>query len=306
MTTAVPLVSIILPTYNGMPYLREAVESVRAQTFRNWELIVIDDGSSDDSVTWLASIDDPRIHVLKSEHTGQRGRLRNRGLGVARGEWIAFNDSDDRWRPEKLERQLAYHAEHPELRWSYTGRAVIDRTGRLRTHPPDRWVPHQGRILTRLLRFEAAIALPSVLVSRSLLEQVGGFWDHPWGEDYELWVRLAQQVECGLIDEPLVEIRAHHSTSAGRPEVPRAYMQVYGRVMATTNDPIERGIARRERVRQGVRMANTLIGKRELRPAFAALFQALQRRPFDPGAWRTLLRGSAVFARSLLGQSRSP
>ena len=294
--TGTPPISIIMPTYNGMPYLRQAIESVRNQTFSNWELIVIDDGSTDDSLRWLESVADSRICVLRNEHSGHRGRLRNRGLANARGEWIAFNDSDDRWRPQKLERQLAYHSAHPALRWSYTGRAVIDRDGQVLVEPSGRWVPHSGSILKPLLRLEATIALPSVFIQRALLEQVGGFWDQAWGEDYELWIRLAQQERCGLIDEPLVEIRSHPSTSAGRPEVPRAYIEIYRGVAAGAADPGVRRIARREQTRQGVRLGRTLIGRRDFRPAFGALVDAFRIRPLDPAIWRAMVRGLVVYA----------
>jgi glycosyltransferase involved in cell wall biosynthesis len=296
MTGIVPQVSIILPTYNGIPYLREAIESVRSQTFSNWELLVIDDGSTDDSVSWLESLADSRIRILHNEHTGHRARLRNRGLANARGEWIAFNDSDDRWRPEKLERQLAYHSAHPALRWSYAGRTVIDRDGLLLAEPSRRWAPHSGSILKPLLRLEATIALPSVFIQRALLEQVGGFGDEAWGEDYELWIRLAQQESCGLIDEPLVEIRSHPSTSAGRPEVPRAYIEIYRGVAAGASDPGVRRIARREQVRQGVRLGRTLIGRRDFKRAFGALIEAFRIRPFDSGVWRALFRGLTIYA----------
>jgi glycosyltransferase involved in cell wall biosynthesis len=291
-----PAVSIILPTYNGLPYLREAIESVRAQTFDDWELIVIDDGSTDDSVGWMESLAEPRLRILASEHTAHRARLRNRGLAAARAQWIGFIDSDDRWTANKLERQLAYHAARPELEWSYTGRATIDANGAPFHHPQHQpWRPHGGRILLPLLVFDARIALPSVLVRRSLLNRVGGFADQRWGEDYELWIRLAQQRECGLIDEPLVEIRAHPSTSAGRPEVMQAYVEIYDRLARTAQEPVVRRIARQRVASETVRLGRNLIGRRQFAPAFAALFRAVRLRPFHPAAWRSLLRGIVSF-----------
>jgi glycosyltransferase involved in cell wall biosynthesis len=293
-----PAVSIILPTYNGLPYLREAVESVRAQTFTNWELIVIDDGSTDGSLGWLESVDDARLRILANEHIAHRARLRNRGLAAARAPWIAFIDSDDRWKANKLERQLEYHDASPALQWSYTGRVIIDASGHIFHHPQHQpWQPHSGQILVPLLAFDARIALPSVIVRRSLLDRVGGFADQRWGEDYELWIRLAQQADCGLIDEPLVEIRAHPSTSAGRPEVIQAYIDIYERLARTAEDPAARRMARQQQVKDAVRLGQNLIGRRQYPPAFAALFGALARRPFEAAAWRALLRGVLSFAK---------
>jgi glycosyltransferase involved in cell wall biosynthesis len=299
-----PAVSIVLPTYNGLPYLREAIESVRAQTFTNWELIVIDDGSTDDSVGWLESIGEPRLQILANDHIAHRSRLRNRGIAAARAPWIAFIDSDDRWKVNKLERQLEYHATRSELQWSYTGRTIIDANGHIVHHPQHQaWRPHSGWILRPLLVFDAKIALPSVLVRRSLLERVGGFADQRWGEDYELWIRLAQEAECGLIDEPLVEIRAHPSTSAGRPEVIQAYIAIYERLARTAPDPTERRIARRQQAKDAVRLGQNLIGRRQFAPAFAALFRALRLRPFHPSAWHSLLRGTLSLGKHVVIRS---
>jgi glycosyltransferase involved in cell wall biosynthesis len=300
-----PAVSIILPTYNGLPYLREAIDSVRAQTFTDWELIVIDDGSTDDSVAWLASLSDARLRVLESEHVGHRASLRNRGIGAARAPWIAFIDSDDRWRANKLERQLEYHAARPALQWSYTGRVIIDANGDPFDHPQHQaWQPHRGRILLPLIALDARIALPSVLVRRSLLDRVGGFADQRWGEDYELWIRLAQATECGLIDEPLVEIRAHPSTSAGRPEVIQAYLEIYDRLSRTADHPRERRAARQQYGRNALRLGKNLIGRRQFRRAFIALFDALRARPFDPAAWSSIVRGILSFGRHALTRRR--
>jgi glycosyltransferase involved in cell wall biosynthesis len=296
-----PVVSIILPTYNGMPYLREAVASVQAQTFPDWELIVIDDGSTDDSLAWLESMDDPRLHIIRSEHTGHRAQLRNRGIAAARAEWIAFLDADDRWAPNKLKRQLAYHAEHPALEWSYTGRHLIDAEGRTRQHPKHRpFQPHSGWILRPLLTLDATIALPSVIVRRRLLERAGGFADQRWGEDYELWLRLAQQSQCGLIDEPLTEVRSHLSTSAGRPEVPRAYVEIHRRIAATAADPIDRRIAREQQARHGVRLGQNLISRRDYAGAVKALTNAIRAQPSNHSAWLWLARCVASFGRHTL------
>jgi glycosyltransferase involved in cell wall biosynthesis len=296
-----PAVSIILPTYNGLPYLREAIESVRAQTFVDWELIVIDDGSTDGSVRWLESLGEARLRILASEHIAHRARLRNRGIAAARAQWIAFNDSDDRWKPNKLERQLDYHAGRPELQWSYTGRAVVDADGKPFNHPQHKpWQPHSGRIVLPLLAFEAQIALPSVLVHRSLMARVGGFADQRWGEDYELWIRLAQAAECGVVDEPLVEIRAHPSTSAGRPEVIQAYLDIHERVAQTAHDPAERRVARQQQSNDAVRLGRNLIGRRQFASAFAALIGALRARPLNRAAWLSLIRGAVSFGKQRL------
>jgi glycosyltransferase involved in cell wall biosynthesis len=123
-----PLVSVILPTYNRAAFLREAIDSVLAQTWQRWELIVVDDGSTDGTRPYLATLADPRIHVLELAHDGNRARLRNRGMTRARGEYLAFLDSDDFWIPTKLERQVTdLIARH--RRWGYAHYRHVDDAG---------------------------------------------------------------------------------------------------------------------------------------------------------------------------------
>src|SRR3990170_289823 len=122
-----PLVSVVLPTYNRSALLREAADSVRRQTYQHWELIVIDDGSSDDTLTTLGRFDDPRLRLIRLEHTGNPARVRNAGLAVSLGEYVAFLDDDDLWPPDKLKMQLAGLV-RTGCRWGYTAFRRIDAT----------------------------------------------------------------------------------------------------------------------------------------------------------------------------------
>lgn len=102
------LVSVIMPCYNSGAYIKESIESVINQTYQNFELIIIDDVSSDDSISIIKSFDDPRIKLIQSTHNGGAGVSRNKGIDVAKGRFIAFLDSDDLWRPKKLETQIKF------------------------------------------------------------------------------------------------------------------------------------------------------------------------------------------------------
>lgn len=211
-----PVVSVIMPTFNREEFLAPAVESVFAQTFTDWELIVADDGSDAPTQRYLQTLHDPpRIRVLPLVHSGRPGAVRNAALRSARGEFVAFLDSDDLWLPRKLETQVASLRRHPQRRWSYTAFTLMDGAGRLKTvtRDPGRSVP-SGWILEKLLTYEAGIALPSVMASRELLEQVGPFDEElVMCEDDELWLRLAARSEIEGIEEPLTLIRRHHQHS---------------------------------------------------------------------------------------------
>ena len=213
-----PAVSIIVPTFNRLEFLPAAIESAFAQSFTDWELIVADDGSDGDTSTYLRSLDDPpRVRVLWLAHSGRPGVVRNAALRAARGEYVAFLDSDDLWLPQKLATQMARLKRRPECRWSYTRFAQVDAAGnpRVAADPKSSRAPC-GWILEKLLKAETVIALPSVLVSRELLQQVGGFDEElAMCEDDDLWLRLAAAGEIDGVDAALTLIRRHgqHSGS---------------------------------------------------------------------------------------------
>jgi glycosyltransferase involved in cell wall biosynthesis len=286
-----PAISIVIPTYDRLAYLRDAVNSVLAQTVSDWELIVVDDGSTDDTVAWLESLQDPRLRIVQHQHTACPALLRNIGIELATAEWIAFLDSDDKWLPEKLEHQLHYHAAGSRFRWSYTAHSIIDAAGESR--PAEQFKarkPYTGWIFRELLQLDAIIALPSVFAERSLLTEVGGFDETmDFVEDYDLWLRLALHAECGIVDEPLTIVRTHRSTSFDRVEVDEAFMTVYRRMASSSISPDLRRIARTREGHYAVWVANKRIQRREWRHAFAAASIGVCRRPLSRGAWRAML-----------------
>ena len=213
-----PVVSVILPTFNRLEYLRPAVESVFAQTLPDWELIIADDGSDPQTRAFLAALEDPRIRVIWLSHTGNPSTVRNAALQEARGEYVAFLDSDDLWMPNKLELQVAALRASAACRWSYTGWVRIDEAGRTIAFSPKPWVPYRGAILEKLLTLDATVPTAAVVVERRLLAQIGGFDEQqPMFEDYDLWMRVAACSNVELIDQPLTCLRAHdqHYSEAG-------------------------------------------------------------------------------------------
>jgi len=201
-----PVVSVVIPTYNRKALLLEAIASVQQQTFGDLEILVCDDGStdgSDEAVRALASRD-ARLRWLPGPHTGLPGAVRNRGMRAARGEWIAFQDSDDLWVPDKLEKQIAVVARQPEVQFIYSHAAALLPDGTRRRMTPFR-VPRSGRIFETLL-FYSIIATPTVLMRRGL-----GLFDEEmrltFAEDYELFLRLSAQVPIHFVDEDLVLCR---------------------------------------------------------------------------------------------------
>jgi glycosyltransferase involved in cell wall biosynthesis len=278
---------------------------VLAQTVQEWELIVVDDGSTDGSVAWLESLRDARVNVVREGHSGHKAQLRNRGLARARADWIAFLDSDDRWTPTKLERHLAYHAAHPGTRWSYTGRVFIDAEGLpipLSRFKP--WRPVSGSILRQVIELEANIALPSVMVERALLREVSGF-NEDWrsAEDYELWLRLAERCECGLLDEPLLEVRKHRALTGQRPDVSLGLATMLRAFAERSPDPELRTLAKTRCAYHAVDAADMLSRQHRWAEARSALAIAGRQRPISPFVYRAAARLAWQRIRSAIGRS---
>jgi glycosyltransferase involved in cell wall biosynthesis len=208
------LVSAIVPTYNRRQFICETVDSILAQTYRNLEVIVVDDGSTDGTGELLkqryGSV--PRFRYIWQENA-ERAVARNTGIMAAQGEFIAFLDSDDLWLPEKLANQLAQFHQQPEIVLSHTGYTHIDVSGQEvdQVVPPPQDSINQNRVFRRLL-LGNTIGAPTVLIRRSALEHTGFFCEDRRllaFEDWEMWTRLAYQGTIGYIPEPLAKYRLH-------------------------------------------------------------------------------------------------
>ena len=214
------LVSVIIPTYNRPNYLREAVDSVLAQTYPFIEISVIDDGSSDGGALTKSALKPylsanslsprkPKITYLYQKNRGLVSAV-NRGLGLAQGEYIQRLDDDDRLLPEKIARSIEVFEACPEVGLVATGYYHIDAAGkRIRTFPP-RPCPEPTRLLKMLMGCVSACA--GVMV-RSLVHQKVGVYRDIKAQDYEMWVRVAKEFKVETIDLPLAEYRQHPGSS---------------------------------------------------------------------------------------------
>jgi glycosyltransferase involved in cell wall biosynthesis len=206
-----PEVSIVIPSYDRLEYLRQAVDSVFTQTFRDWELIVADDGSGADAVAYLAELEKaPQVAVLRSVHTGNPSLVRNLALRQARGRFVAFLDSDDVWLPRKLELQVDLHRTCPERRWSYVAIQRINGDGSVMRGEALRPMPG-GAIFKQLLALTASVSMSSVMAERTLLVEIGGFDEaQQYFEEFDLFLRLSLRSEVSVRTEPpVVGLRSH-------------------------------------------------------------------------------------------------
>lgn len=206
-----PAVSIIVPIFNRLHFLRPAVESVFAQTFADWELILADDGSDCETVEYMQQLQQqqPRVTLLRLEHCGNVSAVRNAGLRVAAGEYIAFLDTDDLWAPTKLETQIASLRAASDRKWSYTGFRMVDASLNLLPRAPQ-FNAADGWIIDALLNAQTTIMQSSVVVRRDFFDEAGAYDESMrWCGDYELYARFALRGAADCIDQPLVTVRRH-------------------------------------------------------------------------------------------------
>lgn len=199
-------VSAIIPTHNRGARIAEALDSVFGQSLPPDEVIVVDDGSTDDTEALLRRRF-PGIRYLRQAHRGVSA-ARNRGIEAARGRWLAFLDSDDRWMPEKLARQLAALEHRPAYRIAHTDEIWI-RNGR-RVNPGRRHAKAGGDIYARCLPL-CAVSPSAVVVHRAVFREVGLFDETlPACEDYDMWLRICSRYPVHFLAEPLVVKHGGH------------------------------------------------------------------------------------------------
>jgi glycosyltransferase involved in cell wall biosynthesis len=257
-----PRVSVIIPTYNRADLVQQALASVKAQTYRDFEIVVVDDGGTDGTFEVLSA--DREIRVLR--HAGRRGvsAARNTGIIAARGEWLAFLDSDDLWLPDKLARQILLLEGQPALLICQTGETWVRRGVRVNKPLSHRQVG--GKIFLPSLA-RCVISPSAVVLHRRLISDHGGFDETlPAAEDYDLWLRLTWRYEVGLVDEPLVIKRGGHPDQLSRqwgldrfrirtliklvqePDLPQPYARAARRMLAAKCAIYAQGCEKRGKV----------------------------------------------------------
>ncbi len=253
-----PVVSVVMAVYNGAAYLRPAIDSVLAQTFRAFELLIIDDASTDTSVAMVRAYRDPRICLIQHTHNQGQAAALNTGLECASGRYIAIMDSDDISLPQRFAQQVALLEQHPEIDicgcWCRTigagPRVVWD-------YPTD----HERMHCTLL--FHPALVHSSVMLRRAALQAAGLTYDEtlPRAQDYDLWVRAAERLRMGNLPRVLVLYRRKAPAQQHR-----QYQQQWA---------VNRAIWQRQLARLGLEPPS---GDLELHQAVSTLHLPLQRQ----------------------------
>lgn len=313
---ASPCVSVVIATYNYGRFLAEAIESVQRQTMNDLEIIVVDDGSTDETPQVLAAITDPRLRVRRVPNGGVCV-ARNTALEMARGEFVAFLDADDRWRPTKLERQTAMFKSEPSLGLVFTNMVRFNESGvfpetQFSFLPDLPGIPSRpsaaggGRVIT-VDAFESLVLLrqfpawPSTVMVRA--SAVAGV-EFPPGvhlaEDLHYMLRVYSRVQAGYIEEPLAELRRHGANATAAVVLLRPVVDVLTSFAAEPAARPHMSTLRRRLGREWAGLGHRLFWERKPAEAAGAYIRALRY----PGSRVTSLKHLAAVP--LLPLLRSP
>jgi len=211
-----PRVSIIMPTYNRAGFIIETIESILNQTYHNWELIIIDDGSDDTTEELISKINDERIHFHKAGRIGLNGKIKNIGLKKTSGQLIAFIDSDDLWATTKLEKQVAALLQYPKAGFSLTGGYNFKKPN----EPVDFFYKQKdgmkyGDVFISFFKSELSTTTPSLMLRKECIDVSGFFNETKSFSDVDFILNLARDFKAVILYESLLYRRLHEANDSG-------------------------------------------------------------------------------------------
>lgn len=256
-----PKVSVVIPTYNRAGYILETVDSVRKQSFKDYEIIIIDDGSKDNTREMLSDlIEEKTVRYYFQENRGESA-ARNRGISESDGEYIAFLDSDDLFLPDKLEKQVAYLDLNPTVGlvhcwYSKFNDEEVD-LGRRDTSQYSGWVYPDMLLIWHVLMS------PSCVLARSkIFAEVGGFdIDQYWGADLDMWRRIARFFPFGVIPEVLTKVRVHEGNLSAKKIESLQWFEKYLSKAFLDDPELDKLFQNRTKAKMYTNVAHNLLGE---------------------------------------------
>ncbi|MEW6531000.1 MAG: glycosyltransferase [Thermodesulfobacteriota bacterium] len=283
-----PFISVIIPTYNRLELLKQTVDSVRAQTFRDFELIVVDDGSTDGTGAWLEGQSD-----LKPIYQANRGiaSSRNAGAAIARGEWLALLDHDDLWARDKLEIQARFVQQEPHV--ALVAARHVRLGAKVAKTRRGNWI--EGDLFVKAFA-ESFIHTSSVIIRRDVFGQIGGFpTQYRFADEFDVWLKIAARYPIAYVDDPLVFIRFYEAnTSHDRIGVRTDTFDI----LTKNYDParIPRNVYRKTMSDHDISFGRAYLGAGELPEALKWFRRSIERTPWRLRSWRYYLRYRIVAA----------
>ncbi len=202
-----PFISVVIPTYNRLSLLKETVDSVRGQTFRDFEIIVVNDGSTDGTADWLAT--QPDLKIINQDNRGIAAS-RNAGIMNSAAKWVAFLDHDDIWNPDKLLIQAEFISHNPEIALVAAKHVRLGKN--MVRRPSIHWA--KGDLYSRVFS-ESFIHTSSVMIKREVLNQIGGFPTcYRFADEFDVWLKVSAKYDIAYVDVPLVFIRFYDQNTS--------------------------------------------------------------------------------------------
>jgi glycosyltransferase involved in cell wall biosynthesis len=234
-----PKISVVIPAYNAMHYLPETLDNLLKQTYDDFEVIIVNDGSTDSIEQWFSQLQDRRVKLISQENQGLSG-ARNTGITNAKGEYLAFLDADDLWEPTKLEKQIRILEDNPEVGLVYTWVEYVNdngqSTGRVLKHQAE------GNVWEKLIECNLIECGSVAMVRRNCFDDVGIF-DRNLGsfvEDWDMWLRIAERFHFKVLKEVLVYYRQHsNGTSKNWHAMEKSYNLVIEKAFYSTQSKLQ-------------------------------------------------------------------
>jgi glycosyltransferase involved in cell wall biosynthesis len=277
LVRSMPTVSVIIPTYNREQLLGRAIKSVLVQTYQDFELIIVDDGSTDNTERLVKNFKSEKIRYIRSRENKGVSAARNIGIQSAKGDYIAFQDSDDEWMPEKLEKQMrAFETAPPEVGIVYTGFLMI--TVNKRDYKPSAEItPKDGNIFRSILRGEYLVAPQTTVIKRECFEKAGMFdEDFLSLEDWELFLRFSRYYQFKYINEPLL---LYYYQPNSVPRIKNVVVRAYKLILKMYFEDIKQD--KRLLARHYLRLGHLLYFSGEHNEGRSYFFKSIKAYPLD-------------------------
>jgi glycosyltransferase involved in cell wall biosynthesis len=275
-----PKISVIIPTYNRAAFIGETIESVRKQTYTNWEIIVVDDGSEDNTEAVVKAVGDERIHFYKERRIGIGGKIKNIGLHKASGEFIAFIDSDDLWAPAKLEKQLALLRQFPEAGFCLCGGYNFKTRGK----PAEYFYKEKegtrfGWLFHSVFESQIPGFTQALFFRKECLQKTGPFRETKAFSDIDFIATITYHFKGVVLYEPLFFRRLHGDGYIG-PNWAKSYEEG-AQLILDFKDKLPAKLFRSALFRLYINFGERHLREKSKRQAIAKFFKAWQYKPFS-------------------------
>jgi len=283
-----PFASVIIPTFNRLSLLKETLDSVRQQTFRDFEIIVVNDGCTDGTGEWLRS--QPDLRIVEQKNSGIADS-RNNGANVAKARWLAFLDHDDLWAPDKLRIQCQYLKQNPDVCLASARHVRLGK--RYRTPRSLTWI--KGDLLVKEFS-ESFIHTSSVMIRRDVFEKIGGFpVQYRFADEFDVWLKIAAAYPIAHVEMPLVFIRFYESnTSHDRVGVRTDTYDILTKNYDPERIPLR--VFLRTLSDHDISFGRAYLGVGDLREALVWFRRSIERTPWRLRSWRYYLRYRMAYA----------